>query len=189
MGKVQDAVSDALVAEVSGHREWDEPPAVHPLYVTGGACRLGRLQLPDAIWMTAPPAQVLAVLADCAGDYAGRLQAMAPGELHGVAFFTEIWMASARYGSAEAEDLAKLAEAAGGRVSTLPERVEARSIWAVDRAGITYTALQRRGEDEVIRDVWYPKAGQPFTGAVPRALGRMVTAFLGVTLPDRGRTL
>lgn len=114
MGMVQDAVSDALAAEISSHREWDEPPAVHPLYVTGGACRLGRLPLPDAIWMTAPPAQVLAALADCAGDYAGRLQAMAPGELHGVAFFTEIWMASARYGSAEAEDLAKRAEAAGG---------------------------------------------------------------------------
>jgi hypothetical protein len=76
------------------------------------------------------------------------------------------------------------------RVSQLPDRVEARSIWCVDRAGITYTVFQRRAlEAEITRSVSYPKAGdRGFTGAVPAALDRLVTAMLGVTLPTRGRS-
>lgn len=186
MGRVQDAVCDALAAEISNRTEWDEPPAVFAVYHRGGRCHLGRLAIPDAIWATGPPAGVLGALADAAYTEAFMLQLLAPGELHGAAFFTEIWMASAR-GADEAAGLTERAKAAGG-VSKLPDRVEARSIWAVDRAGITYSAFQTRGSDEVQRSVWYPKAGQPFTGRVPDALDKLVTAFLGVTLPTRGRS-
>jgi hypothetical protein len=188
MSRVQDAIGDALVAELASRTAWDERPEVLTVYYSGGRCRLGRLTVPDEIWHAAPPAEVLAGLAAASeSPAADLLREVVPEGLHGMAFFTEIWMASAPTGTAAAEDLVKRARAAGGRVSTMPERVEARSIWAVDRAGISYTAFQVRGSDEVKRSVSCPKAGQPFTGAVPRALDRLVTAFLGVTLPDRGR--
>jgi hypothetical protein len=189
MGRVQDAVCDALAAEIGSREKWDEPPAVLPVYLSGGRCHLGRLALPAEIWMTGPPAGVLGAIADAAYTEAFMLQLLAPGELHGAAFFTEMWMATAPAGTPEAEDLTRRAKAAEWRVSTMPDRVEARSIWAVDRAGITYTALQVRGSDEIRRAVSYPKAGEEgFTGAVPAALDKLVTAFLGVTLPARGRS-
>jgi hypothetical protein len=192
MGRVQDAIGDALVAEIESRREWDEPPAVFTVYYSGGRGHLGRLPIPDATWYAGPPAEILAALADATTASTGgmdMLRKFAPAELHGAAFFTEVWMATAVAGSAADADLRKRAAAVGGRVSQLPDRVEARSMWAVDRAGITYTAIQARGEDEVKRSVSYPKPGEGFTGTVPRALDKLVTAFLGVTLPDRERTL
>lgn len=187
MGKVQDAIGDALAAELASRTAWDERPELFTVYYRDGRGHLGRLPIPDAIWSSGPPADVLDALADASGDGADLLREFAPAELFGVAFRTEMWMVSAPSGSVAAEDLKKRARAAGGRVPTMPERVEARSMWAVDRAGITYSAFQVRGSDEVRRSVSYPKAGRPFTGAVPKALDRLVTAFLGVTLPDRGR--
>jgi hypothetical protein len=186
MGRVQDAVGDALAAEITGRQEWDERPELFALYYRGGKGHLGLLALPDSIWSTAPPAQVLAALADAGDACADLVRKVAPAELFGVAFFTEVWMASAA-GTAAVEDLERRTRAVGGRVSELPDRVEARSMWAVDRAGTTYTAYQARGSDEVVRAVSYPKPGQPsWTGAVPAALDRLVTALLGVMMPDRG---
>ena len=58
-------------------------------------------------------------------------------------------------------------------------------MWAVDRAGITYEAFQVRGSAEVKTAVSYPQPGQGYTGTIPRALDKLVTAFLGVDLPER----
>jgi hypothetical protein len=185
MGRVQDAVGDALVAEITGRQQWDERPEVFTVYYRGGRGHLGRLPVPDWTWSSGPPAQVLASLADAGGECADVLRRVAPAELFGVALFTEIWMASAA-GTEAVEDLERRTRAVGGRVSKLPDRVEARSIWAVDRAGTTYTAHQARGSAEVVRAVSYPKPGQPsWTGEVPAALDRLVTALLGVTMPER----
>jgi hypothetical protein len=63
-------------------------------------------------------------------------------------------------------------------------------IWCVDRAGINYSVMQRGGEPGVMRDVTYPKPGNlaRSSGAVPEALDKLVTVFLGVTLPARDDT-
>jgi hypothetical protein len=188
MGRVQDAICDALVAEIKSRQEWDQPPEVLTVYYRGGEGHLGRLPLPAAIWSSGPPAQILASLADAGGDCAGLLQRLVPPEFYGMAFFSEIWMVSAPEGTAEADDLLRRAEAAGGRVSQMPERVEARSMWAVDRAGTTYSAVRARGSDEVKRGLIYTKPGRSSAGTIPAALDRMVTAFLGVSMPDRTRT-
>jgi hypothetical protein len=189
MGQVQEAIGDALAAEITGRKRWDERPELFTLYYSGGRCHLRRVPLPDWVWFSGPPAQVLASLADAGGAGADLLQqaTSAMAGLHGAAFSAEMWMASAPEGTAAAEDLERRARAAGG-ASKLPERVEARSIWAVDRAGTAYTAVQARGSAEVRRGLIYPMAGRPSAGAIPDALDRLVTAFLGVTMPDRTRT-
>jgi hypothetical protein len=184
---------DALAAEITRHTEWDERPELLTMYYQGGRGHLGQIPVPDYVWASGPPALVLESLAEASASRAELLQMAAPGELHGIGFFTEIWMATARAGSEADADLRRRVKAAGGRVSKLPEqeRVEARAIWAVDRAGITYSVMQVRGEDEVQRAVSYPKAGQPAlektSGTVPDALDKLVTAFLGVPLPARER--
>lgn len=189
MGQAQDAILDALAAEIAGRHEWDQRPEVYTLYYSGGGATLRRIPLPDWAWAGRPPVMVLASLADAGGACAGLLQQVtsgAPG-LHGAAFFTEIWMAQAVAGTAAEQDLLARARAVGGRASKLAERVEARSIWAVDRAGTAFTAVQARGSDEVRRALVCPMAGRPTAGEVPAALDRLVTALLGVTMPDRTR--
>lgn len=190
MGQVQDAICDALAAEITRRQEWDERPELFTLYYSGGGCELRRVPLPDWVWNSGPPEQILASLADAGGACAGLLQEVtsAAAGLHGAVFFSEIWMASAPAGTAAAEDLERRAAAVGNRASKLPDRVEARSVWAVDRAGTAYTAVQARGSAEVRRGLIYTKPGRPSAGAVPAALNRLVTALLGVTMPDRART-
>jgi hypothetical protein len=185
MGRVQDAVTAAMAAEIRRRREWDERPGLYSVGYEGGKAFVREVPLPDSVWSSGPPAQVLAAIADGAGAWAGELRKAVPPGLHGVAFFTEQWMATAPHGTAAGDDLLRRARAAGGRVSALADRVEARAMWAVDRAGITYSAHQVRGSGEVKTDVSYPVAGQGYTGAIPRALDRLVTAFLGVDLPER----
>lgn len=185
MGRVQDAVTAALAAEVSSRTEWDERPGLYSVGYEGGEGFVREVPLPDSVWASGPPVQVLTVIADGAGDWAAQLRKVVPPGLYGVAFFSEVWMASARHGTPEGDDLLRRARAANGRVSTLDDRVEARTMWAVDRAGITYSAVQERGSGKVETGVAYPKPGQGFTGTIPRALDKLVSAFLGVDLPER----
>jgi hypothetical protein len=185
MGRVQDAVTAALAAEISSRVEWDERPGLYSVGYEGGKAFMREVPLPDAVWSSGPPAAVLAAIADGAGAWAAELRKVVPPGLHGVAFFTEQWMATAPHGTPEGDDLIRRARAARGRVSQLPDRVEARAMWAVDRAGITYEAFQVRGSAEVKTAVSYPQPGQGYTGTIPRALDKLVTAFLGVDLPER----
>lgn len=77
-------------------------------------------------------------------------------------------------------------DAKARRLWTRPDRVETRSIWAVDRAGITYDVTIERITGQVRRQARWPKPGVPaITGAVPDALDKLVTALLGVPMPAR----
>jgi hypothetical protein len=189
MGKVQDAVSDALVAEISSREGWDEPPGLYFLYLEDGKCYARRQALPGAVWRSGPPAAVLSAMAGCLGEVSGTLHQIAPEALHGVAFYTEAWtVMQPEAGTAQRSEV--MADAMAHRVHTRPDRVEARTMWAVDRAGIVYGALQRRDVDKApMVTVTYPKPGMPYAGDIPEALGRMVAAMIPETLPDRGRTL
>ena len=122
-------------------------------------------------------------MAGCLGEVSGTLHQIAPEALHGVAFYTEAWtVMQPEAGTAQRSEV--MADAMAHRVHTRPDRVEARTMWAVDRAGIVYGALQRRDIDPVPRTtVAYPKAGARIGGDVPKALERMVTAMLAETTP------
>jgi hypothetical protein len=183
MGRVQDAICDALAAEISGRQEWDELPGLYFLYLEDRKCRVSRMGVPDALWASGPPPSVLSALADYLGEISGLLQPIAPGTLHGAAFYTETWtVPQPDAGTAERSEV--MADAMAHRIYTRPDRVEARTMWAVDRAGIVYGALQRRDIDPVPRTtVAYPKAGARIGGDVPKALERMVTAMLAETTP------
>jgi hypothetical protein len=180
-----DAHDPGLAAEIAGREEWDEPPGLYSVGYAGGKGFVRRMPLPDAVWSSGRTGEVLAAIADGTTQWAGLLRKAVPPGLHGMALFTEQWMASAPHGTPEGDDLLRRARAAGGRVSQLADRVEARAMWAVDRAGITYQAFQVRGSSEVRTSVSYPQPGQGFTGTVPRALDRLVTGLLGVSLPER----
>jgi hypothetical protein len=189
MGRVQDAVAAALAAEITSRTEWDEPPGLYFIRYSGGECSRRRFPLPDSAWRKAPPALVLATFADAlASPLAAGFAKAAPADLYGAALCTEAWIATAVAGTPEGDDLKARAKAAGGRVSKLADRIEARTMCAVDRTGTGYQVLQPRG-GQVQTAVWQPgNDGREFlTGAVPRALDRIVTALLAVDLPERPR--
>ena len=133
------------------------------------------------------PPRILERIADGLGNFSGLLQAGAPEGLHGAAFRSEMW--EVHGDPADAAGLARAeADAKARRLYTRPDRIEVRSMWAVDRAGISYDVTMTRGTGEVRRQARWPKPGTPaITGAIPDALDKLVTALLGVEIPARSR--
>lgn len=189
MGRVQDMICDTLAAEITRRRKWDEPPGLYFLYLDDGKCHVRRQPVPDAVWASGPPPHVLSAMADCLGEVSVTLQQIAPEALYGAAFYTEAWtVMQPEAGTAERSEV--MADAMAHRVHTRPDRVEARTMCAVDRAGIVYGVLQRRDLDKTPGvTVTYPKPGRRTAGEVPKALERMVAAMLAEAMPDhRGRS-
>ena len=184
--RLPDQITGVLAREIAARKEWDEPPCLYFLYVEGGTPRLSPLGLPTEVWETDRPPQVIMGMAVAAGNLAAVLRQAVPPGLYGMAFRHEAWTVAAIPGTAEAAGVERAARQ--HRLHEHPARIEVRGIWAVDRAGITYMAEQRRGEPAVRRDVSYPEPGQGYSGTIPEALDLLVTAFLGVTPPARPRT-
>ena len=184
MGRIPDAIADALVAEVKSRTEWDEAPALYTFYVESGRCRLAQIPLPEMVWAMDEPARVLASFASAGLDEAVTLQAVAPPGLYGAAFRCEAWEVNGGKPGTDQRRQA-LADSKARRLKDRPDRLEIRTIYGVDRGGVTYAAVQRRGETDVRRSIAYPKPGHWFAGTVPNALDRMVTSFLGVSMPAR----
>jgi hypothetical protein len=134
-------------------------------------------------WFLAPPAEVLSALADGCAEYAGVLRSSAPDSLHGAAFYSEIWLTMHHPGDA-AEIAEAKADAIAHRIHARADRVEARSMWAVDRAGTVYASMLRRGIDDTpVTQVEYAGPGRTIKGGIPAALERIVSATLAVTMP------
>lgn len=149
----------------------------------GGEPVLRSLLLPEEVWALDRPPAVLARLASGAAEFTRLLSAVAPEGLHGAAFRCESWtVAEPPPGTAERSELE--ADAHAHRLHLRPDRVEARSMWAVDRAGTTYGAVMRRDLDaEPQVRVSYPGPGRRIRGNIPRSLERLVSAMLAVTMP------
>jgi hypothetical protein len=183
MGRVQERIAAMLAAEVGSRTEWDEPPGLFWLALEGGMPGLVPAAVTPGTWLLAPPAMVLSLIADGCGEFSGPLRASAPEALHGAAFYSETWLTMHRTDDAEGIARAK-ADARAHRIHERPDRVEARLLWAVDRAGTVYAAMLRRGIDSEPRtQVEYPGAGRTIKGDIPAALERIVSAVLAVTLP------
>jgi hypothetical protein len=180
---IPNAIAATLGAEIRKRREWDEAPALYTLYVEGGRPRLGQIPVPGRMW-AGPPAQILLAMADGMAEFAPLLQSAAGPGLYGAAFRCEAWGVQAPQGDREALRQ-MIADGNGRRISTRPDRVEVRQLWAVDRARTTYMASQERGSDEVVTDFRQPDPGMDHTGDIFTALDGLVSAFLGVTLPGR----
>jgi hypothetical protein len=183
MSGIPNVIEATLAAEIRRRREWDEPPCLYVMYVDRGRCALRPLPLPGAVW-TGQPAQILLRMAGMAEMFTPALQAIAKPGLYGAAFRVESWGIRAPVSDREAVTQA-LADANGRRISARPDRTEMRQIWAVDRARITYMASQERGSGEVETVIQRPEPGWDHVGTIFEALDRLVSALLGVTMPER----
>jgi hypothetical protein len=159
-------------------------PASTSSICAGGGAVLRQLDLPFSVWASGPPPHVLQAFTAQAARFTDVLTRAAPADLHGAAFRCEVWLVKdVAPGTARRSEV--MADAASRRIRLRPDRVEARTFVAVDRAGVTCTALLERGETEVQRSVAFPGAGKHPGGGIPSALDQLVTAMLGVTIPAR----
>jgi glycosyltransferase involved in cell wall biosynthesis len=95
----------------------------------------------------------------------------------------ETWLTMHHPGDA-AEIAEAKADAIAHRIHARADRVEARSMWAVDRAGTVYASMLRRGIDDTpVTQVEYAGPGRTIKGGIPAALERIVSATLAVTMP------
>jgi len=187
VGLIHDMIADCLAAEIECRSKWDEAPGLYFLYLEAARPRLSQVPLPDGVWGPDRPPAVLASMADDLTVIGGLLREVAPEGLHGTAFRCESWMVDGGRPGTERRSEVTAASMAK-RLHLHPDRVEIRNMYAVDRAGITYAAVQRRGSSDVERTVLYPGSGKGgFTGTIPSALDQLVTALLGVPLPARTR--
>ena len=154
-------VCAALTAVLRERTKWDEAPCLYAMYGEADCVRLDPL-LPEGVWPSGPPAQVLAVLAGDLSQFQGIAAAITPADLLGFAFRAEIWGVRMPAG-----------RASGGvrvpRPSQHPDRVEQRFMWAVTCDGTHYVAMQSRGERAIL--ACKPDA---HTGEIPRALEQMI---------------
>jgi hypothetical protein len=199
MGKVHEAIADVLAAELEGRPGWAEDPVLYRLHLRDRRPRLVAVDL--GAWMDGlamDPAEALELAATLMerGGFHAPADDQA-GELHGMAFRHEGWGLLPTGGSFNGTEGFDLATAAGRlamhdalehRVYTRPDRIEVRIMVAVDRAGITYHAIQRRGDEQAERLIMFPGADpdEPHvTGLVVESLDRMVTQLTGVPAQRR----
>lgn len=182
MTSVPDAVSAALRAEIRGRARWEELPGLYTMYVEGGRCHLRVLPVPDRLWFGGTPERVMLHLAGRLDMFAPALRRAAQGGLYGMAFRSETWHVR----NPEDDPAAQAAAAAfPGPLAEHPDRIEARQIYAVDRAGVTYTNWTDRETGIEADIIILPGQAGNLAGDVLDALDRMVTATLGVTTPPR----
>lgn len=186
MGHVQDRIIECVAAEVGGGF-WEEAPGLYFLNLSRDGPSLKRLDIPDRVWDSMPPAAVLCMLAGRVAVLADMARAIAPRGLHGFAFRATAYGLFSDEGTdpglIDSYDEAAREE----RLHEHPDAVRLMMMYAVDRAGITYLATRRADTGEVERHVSYPHPGNPCGGAglIPEALEALVSATLGTRMPPR----
>jgi hypothetical protein len=181
-GQVSKAVLSALAAEARSRPGWDEPPHLYFAYVSGGQCRLESARIPDAAWGERP-AHDLAALAAATASTPGVGARAKPG-LYAVAFRAEAF----EFDGAEpgTERFAQLVrDSNAGMSESRPDRREIRAITAIDRTGLIYDVKVTRETGEIRKGAYAPDAEGGHAGTIVNALDLLITALLGVRMPDR----
>ena len=184
MASVHDAIVAAMAEQLERRRHWDEPPALYWLHLERGRPKLRQVGIPDLMWALDRPPAVLGRIAVTMA--AGRYRSPWP-DLFGMAVRHEGWKVEVDPDAPDAKRVSRhvAAQSREHLLHTRPDRIEARMFYAVDRAGWTYQAEQKRGQLRAERMAVPPASDPTITGAVVDALDLMVATMLGVTLPER----
>jgi hypothetical protein len=186
MGKLHDAIVALMTDELEARTEWDEPPQLYRLHLTGGAPRIVPVRIPLPLWESGRTPDVLENIADMLTDPRFRPRSV---DLHGMAFRHEGWEVIIDdprdpANRAEAERISEMSKE--HTLHTRPDRIEVRMMYAVDRAQITYQAHMTRGDAKASSIISYP--GNPamqMTGSVLQALDSMVASLTGIPQQTR----
>lgn len=175
-----DLTSMALADLLRARRAWDEPPALHFMYREDccGVRISERSLVPDPVWASGPPAQVLADLARNMTEppYRQALVTLAPESFHGVVFRCETWTVATPVSDEAAVQRAQRA-AHRRKLHAHPDRIEQRTVWAMTRMGM-FTAFETRGQDGIDT-----QRVDGLEGDVPDALMTMFRAVVSVNAP------
>lgn len=187
MGRLQEDILAVLTAELEARTAWDEPPGLYLLYVESGKPRLSQLALPDEIWSLDRPPAVLDSLSRQAIPVWKAIMPIVPASLFGAAWRYEGWEIQTPEDATAMQWRRDEQDARRHRISQRGDRVEIRSLEAVDRGGVQYTAsVSRDGRPCHPDSVMFPRpGGAVHTGTMSEALDRIVRGLLGVGIPER----
>lgn len=181
--QTEKAVLTALGDELRA-RPWDSDPALYLMYIRRGRCHLEQIRTLDGTW-GASPVETLLALAGSVGAWTAALHVTVKPGLHGAAFGSEAFeFLHADEGSPRFAELA--AASADGSIEDRPDRIEIRSVVAVDRNIVTYNVKQARDGGAMRKATSRPGDGtEGHRGTVVNALDLMVRDLLGVPVPGR----
>jgi hypothetical protein len=176
------ALLDVLVAETE-RAGWDAEPALYRVHQLDGKPHLVDMGL--HVWQAADTQTVLGTLAAmmAAGSYRARPGDPA-GELVGMAFRNEaVWVEDDPDDAHAMHTTSKLA--GEGRLWQHPRRVDISVMVGVDRHGVTYQVIHKRGGSDEAAAIIPGRGDMQAAGAIVEALDAMVATLCGVTMPPR----
>jgi hypothetical protein len=176
------AILGVLVAETE-RAGWGAEPALYRLHVLDGKPHLVDMGL--HVWEDASAQEVLYMLAGlmAAGSFRARPGDPA-GELVGMVFRNEaVWVEDDPDDAHAIHTTSKLA--GEGRLWQHPRRVDISVTLGVDRHGVTYQVVHKRGGEKEHRAITPGRGDTQAAGAIVEALDAMVATLCGVTMPPR----
>jgi hypothetical protein len=170
-----------ITAALRRRTAWGEDPALCHVHFSrdedGGRGTLVRLPVPDAAWAEYLPEEVLSGIAG-GFEAAHALTRCEPvPTMIAAAFRSKAWLL--KHGLPGTAERSEAAAALSRQVYRHSDRVEARLMYAVDRAGTLYIATKRRGHDQVTVEIAYPGSPVPGGDGVPAALRRLAASVFG----------
>jgi hypothetical protein len=176
------ALLGVLVAETE-RCGWGHEPGLYRIHQLDGVPHLVDMGL--HVWQEASAQDVLGTLAAmmAAGSFRARPGDPA-GELVGMAFRNEaVWVED---DPADAHAMHTTGKLAGeGRLWQHPRRVDISVMIGVDRHGVTYQVIHKRGGSDEAAAIIPGRQDMQAAGAIPEALDAMVATLCGVTMPKR----
>lgn len=195
MSQLHQGVAAALAAELERRgSHWDEEPALYAVQLSADHehLRIGQFPFTPDLWAGASPVEVLQIIATALLQLPPGARPLPPGgETYAVAFRVEAWgIPDSEPGTAQASEDAN--DALRHRLKNRPDRIELRSMSAVDISGASYQIEQARGEELAVCRIGYPPGEeQPddpkHCGAVFEELDRILFALTGAQPPARPR--
>lgn len=179
-------IADALVGNLAARNDWDEPAQLYWLDLTKGQVRLDLFPIDQDIFTTGHPPEVLAALTQAIEDQKEMFRRVIPPSLIGIAFFCEAWTVNFKT-SEEAR------RAAGRRdtqpLSSHPQRIEQRTIIALERSGLRFYVSQPR-DGEIESEVEHVLSDNPHhSGLIPAVLAQLLNAILSTDMPPTRKTV
>lgn len=186
MNQMTNNIADVLVANLAARRDWDEPPQLYWLNLTKGHVELELFPIDQDIFSLGHPPEVLGVFAQAVEDNAATFRRAIPPSFVGVAFFCEAWTVNYKNHD-EARRAAR--QRTTQPPSAHPDRIEQRTIIALERSGFRFYIGQPRGGD-IETEIEHSHTDDPkHAGRIPAVLAQLLNAILGTATPPTRQTI
>ncbi|MEN4464372.1 hypothetical protein VXE65_20370 [Mycolicibacterium conceptionense] len=187
MTQLANSITDVLADNLAARRNWDEPPQLYWLMLANGNVSLELFPIPQDIFNLGHPVEILGEFAQAVEDNAAEFRRIIPPSFIGVAFFCEAWTINYKDHD-EARQAARQRDTQPPP-SAHPQRIEQRTLIALERSGLRFYLGQPRGGD-IETEIEHARTDDPkHAGRIPAVLAQLLNAILGTDTPATRQTI